>query len=152
MAKIVIIKHRESGMMKEGMYGFSWTFLFFGYLVPIFRGELLFATLFFFLTYVTYFLWIFADAVFHHTYEIFVDDDIRVGLSIIPLWFWQIIFAILYNKQYMTRMFEKGWELADTDARNYEARAALNMVHNQTEADSRAGRPKSDSPTPTITS
>ena len=147
MAKIVIIKHRESGMMKEGMYGFSWTFLLFGFWVPLFRGELLFATLFFFLTYVSYFLMALADA-------IFIEEEPwwDLGVSLILLWFWQIIFAFLYNKQYMTRMFEKGWELADSDARNYEASAALNMVHNQTEADIRAGKTKPDSTDPTITS
>ena len=147
MAKIVIIKHRESGMMKNGVYGFSWTFLLFGFWVPLFRGELLFATLFFFLTYVSYFLMGFADA-------IFIEEEPwwGLGVSLILLWGWQIIFAFLYNKQYMTRMFEKGWELADSDARNYEARAALNMVHNQTEADIRAGRTKPDSPAPTSTS
>ena len=128
MAKIVIIKHRESGMMKEGLYGFSWTCLFFGFFVPLFRGDLIFAGLFFFLTSGSWFLFGYIPLLLH------------------------LIFAFLYNKQYMTRMFEKGWELADTDARNYEARAALNMTHNQTEADSRAGRTKTDSPTPTITS
>ena len=27
-------------MTKTGYYGFSWTYLFFGFLVPVFRGEL----------------------------------------------------------------------------------------------------------------
>ncbi|MDD2558699.1 MAG: hypothetical protein PHH87_10520 [Desulfuromonas sp.] len=40
MAKKVRIKHKQSGMMKEGYFGFSWTYFFFGAFVPIFRGEI----------------------------------------------------------------------------------------------------------------
>ena len=40
MAQSVIIQHTSSGMTKKGVYGFSWTYLFFGWLVPLFRGEL----------------------------------------------------------------------------------------------------------------
>jgi len=40
MATTVPIEHRDSGLMKTGAYGFSWTYLFFGWLVPLFRGEL----------------------------------------------------------------------------------------------------------------
>ena len=40
MATPVMIKHPQSGLTKKGFYGFSWTYLFFGWLVPIFRGEL----------------------------------------------------------------------------------------------------------------
>ena len=40
MATGVKIKHTTSGMAKIGYYGFSWTYLFFGWFVPLFRGEL----------------------------------------------------------------------------------------------------------------
>ena len=40
MATGIPIKHNESGMMKTGLHGFSWTYLFFGWFVPLFRGEL----------------------------------------------------------------------------------------------------------------
>jgi hypothetical protein len=40
MAKRVQLIQPETGLMKSGYYGFSWTFLFFGWFVPIFRGEL----------------------------------------------------------------------------------------------------------------
>ncbi|SVE29442.1 uncharacterized protein METZ01_LOCUS482296, partial [marine metagenome] len=39
MATEILIKHTESGLTKKGFYGFSWTYFFFGWLVPIFRGE-----------------------------------------------------------------------------------------------------------------
>ena len=97
MAKPVTIKHEQSGMMKTGLYGYSWTYLFFGWFVPVFRGELVVAAL-------------------------------HLIFSALTFGLWQIIFSFLYNKQYMSRMFEKGWVLADTDEVNREARAALNMV------------------------
>jgi hypothetical protein len=39
MATEIPIKHTESGLMKTGVYGFSWTYFFFGPFVPLFRGE-----------------------------------------------------------------------------------------------------------------
>lgn len=36
----VMIQHTSSGLTKKGFYGYSWTYLFFGWLVPIFRGEI----------------------------------------------------------------------------------------------------------------
>jgi len=41
MAKPIIIKHKASGLIKKGYYGFSWTYLIFGWFVPVFRGECL---------------------------------------------------------------------------------------------------------------
>ena len=40
MATKINIKHTESGMVKTGFYGYSWTYLVFGWFVPLFRGEL----------------------------------------------------------------------------------------------------------------
>ena len=40
MATRINIRHKESGMVKTGFYGFSWTYLLFGWLVPLFRSEL----------------------------------------------------------------------------------------------------------------
>ena len=96
MAQTIIIKHKDTGMMKNGAYGFSWTYLFFGWFVPVFRGELGVAALHALFTFLSF------------------------GL-------WQFIFCFLYNKHYMTRMIEQGWELADTDEENRKARAALNF-------------------------
>lgn len=57
MAKTVSIKHKESGMMKTGLYGFSWTYLFFGWFVPLFRGELGVGALHLLFSVVTFGLW-----------------------------------------------------------------------------------------------
>ena len=52
-----MIKHASSGLVKTGKYGFSWTYLFFGWLVPLFRGELLVALLHFIFTLVIFGIW-----------------------------------------------------------------------------------------------
>lgn len=57
MAKKVALIHPQTGVMKSGFYGFSWTFLFFGWFVPLFRGELLIALLHFTITVITIGLW-----------------------------------------------------------------------------------------------
>jgi hypothetical protein len=97
MAKRVALIHPQTGLLKSGFYGFSWTFLFFGWFVPLFRGELMIALLHFTITVIT------------------------IGL-------WQIIFAFLYNKQYTTRLLEKGYVLNDTEEVNEEARQRLGIL------------------------
>ncbi len=97
MAKLVLIKHPASGLIKNGRFGFSWTYFFFGAFVPAIRGEL-------------------GVAVLHFV------------LSIITFGFWQLIVAFLYNKQYMTRMLEKGYVLADSADTNAKARVALGIA------------------------
>ena len=97
MAKRVQLIQPETGLMKSGYYGFSWTFLFFGWFVPIFRGELFISLLHFVITVATF------------------------GL-------WQVIIAFLYNKQYMTRMLEKGYVLNDTEEVNEAARLKLGIA------------------------
>jgi hypothetical protein len=57
MATKIQIKHSGSGMVKNGFYGFSWTYLFFGWFVPLFRGELGVGALHLLFTVVTFGLW-----------------------------------------------------------------------------------------------
>jgi hypothetical protein len=57
MATAIVIKHTASGLTKKGYYGFSWTYLFFGWFVPLFRGELGVAALHLLFTLVTGGLW-----------------------------------------------------------------------------------------------
>ena len=57
MGTKVYIKHKESGMMKIGGYGFCWTYFFFGFFVPIFRGELGVGALHLLFTCVTFGVW-----------------------------------------------------------------------------------------------
>ena len=38
--KKINVKHNESGIQKNCIVGYSWTYFFFGFFVPIFRGEI----------------------------------------------------------------------------------------------------------------
>ena len=97
MAKRVALIHPQTGVMKSGFYGFSWTFLLFGWFVPLFRGELLIALL-------------------------------HLVITILTVFLWQFIFAFLYNKQYTTRLLEKGYVLNDSEEVNTEARTKLGIA------------------------
>lgn len=57
MATSVIIRHTQSGLTRKGYVGFSWTYLFFGWFVPLFRGELGVAALHLLFTIFTFGLW-----------------------------------------------------------------------------------------------
>ena len=38
--KTIKIRHQESGIEKNCFVGYAWTYFFFGFFVPIFRGEI----------------------------------------------------------------------------------------------------------------
>lgn len=57
MAQSIPIKYEQSGLTKMGYYGFSWTYLLFGWFVPLVRGELGVAALHLLFTIVTAGLW-----------------------------------------------------------------------------------------------
>lgn len=97
MAKRVMTLNPKTGLTKKGYFGFSWTYLFFGWFVPLFRGELTVAAL-------------------------------HLLFTIVTFGFWQLIIAFLYNKQYMTRLLESGYQLNDDENLMALARAKLGIV------------------------
>ncbi len=57
MAQVVMMKNDKTGLVKKGFVGFSWTYLFFGFWVPLFRSELPVAALHLLFTMFTLGLW-----------------------------------------------------------------------------------------------
>lgn len=92
-----MIQHPASGLIKNGYFGYSWTYLFFGWFVPLIRGELGIAAL-------------------------------HLIFSIVTLGIWQFILSFIYNKQYMTRMLEKGYVLNDSEPLMEAARNKLGIA------------------------
>jgi len=41
----IMLKHKDSGIRKTARLGWSWTYYYFGFLVPVFRGEILIGVL-----------------------------------------------------------------------------------------------------------
>lgn len=56
-AKRVAMKNTTTGQIKTGFYGFSWTYFFFGWWVPLLRGELGVAALHFLFSILTLGIW-----------------------------------------------------------------------------------------------
>ena len=52
--KKIILKHKDSGLSKTGFVGYCWTYFFFGFFVPIFRGEIGIGALHFLFSVVTF--------------------------------------------------------------------------------------------------
>jgi hypothetical protein len=40
LQKKILLRHMESGLTKNGFVGFCWTYLIFGWIVPVVRGEI----------------------------------------------------------------------------------------------------------------
>ncbi len=98
MARSITIKHPSSGMTKNGYYGFSWTYFFFGFFVPLFRGEL-------------------GVAALHALFSI-----LTLGIWQIIICF---LYNKQYMTRMLT---EKGWVLAGSDDENLLAKSALGIV------------------------
>ena len=52
--KKIMLKHTQSGLIKYGYVGYSWTYLIFGWIVPIIRGEIGIGVLHLILTAITF--------------------------------------------------------------------------------------------------
>ncbi len=57
MAEKIMMKNPTTGQLKNGFYGFSWTYLFFGFFVPLFRSELGIAALHLLFSIFTFGIW-----------------------------------------------------------------------------------------------
>jgi hypothetical protein len=104
MATQVLLQNPITGVQKTGLYGFSWTSLFFGGFPALFRGD------------VGIGLGLIVVGA--------IAGVIGVGFG----WFIVgVIWAFIYNKLYTTKLLDAGYKLADTPERNAAARAALGV-------------------------
>jgi hypothetical protein len=105
MATRITLRHKESGIVKDGYYGFSWTTLFFGFFPALFRGD--------FITFIGGFV----------VSVIIAIMTWGVGIPFIGL-----IWAFMYNKYYTRRQLERGYVLAGSDGDNAMAASALGVA------------------------
>jgi len=105
MATRIAIKHKETGVVKEGFYGFSWTTFFFGFFPALFRSD--------FITFIGGFVISVIIAL------------VTFGLGALLISF---IWAFMYNKFYTRKQIERGYTLAGSEAENALAAAALGIV------------------------
>lgn len=105
MAQTIQLKHKISGVLKEGFYGFSWTTFFFGPFVALFRAD--------FVTFLGYLL---------------IAGFIGLITAGVGAFFTFIIWAFFYNGYYTKRLLEKGYAFSDTQYKNEEAARVLGVA------------------------
>jgi hypothetical protein len=105
MATSVALRHKDSGILKTGFYGFSWTTLFFGIFPALFRGD--------FLTFICSFV----------VYAILGFFTFGIGAFVASF-----VWAFLYNGYYTRRLLERGYMLSDTVSANEMARVQLKIA------------------------
>lgn len=115
------INLKKDNLIKKGFVGFSWTTLFFGFLVPIIRGDVRWAIVMFISLCCYYFLvGAIIDGIFPDIDKI-PDDDLIVIFLVVFLGniinIVNIIIAFAYNKHYTTKLLEDGYEPADEYSR-----------------------------------
>lgn len=100
MATRVRMRHNKTGIVKDGWIGFSWTYMFFGFFVPLFRGHYALAGIHFLISLINLFTW---------------------GIV-------GIIMAFFFNKFYTLRLVEDGYVFDDSAELVATARGLLGIV------------------------
>jgi hypothetical protein len=95
------MRNPNTGIVKQGYYGFSWTYLFFGFWVPLFRGHYQMAMIHFA-------IWLFGV----------------ITLMWLPI---QILMAFFFNKFYTLRLIEDGYVFFDDYQKIDEASRAVGV-------------------------
>jgi len=92
MATAIQMTHRRTGIQKPGYIGFSYSYFFLGifslgWLVPLYRGDLIASLI---------------CLIFH--------------LVTLPLWMLtSLLFGLFFNKYYTLRLIEQGYDFTDPD-------------------------------------
>ena len=104
MATEIKMKHKETGLLKNGFIGYSWTTLFWGFFPALFRGD--------FLTFLALFV------------AVLILGGITAGIGgLIAM----VIWSFMYNKYYTTKLIEKGYEFCDSEEANANASVAIGL-------------------------
>jgi hypothetical protein len=106
MATEIQLKHEQTGIIKKGFYGFSWTTLFFGFFPSLFRGD--------FIT--------------------FLGGTIIATIVAFPTWGigWlavSLVWAFMYNSYYTKKLIEKGYVFNGLEDENLAAATALGVPY-----------------------
>jgi hypothetical protein len=107
MATTITMRNPDNGLSKDGIYGFSWTTLFFGGFPALFRGD--------FLTFIGYFVILVIAAL------------VTAGIGSFIL---AIVWPFFYNKYYTKKLIEKGYRFSGSDEENLAAAKAIGVSLN----------------------
>ncbi|MFL6676245.1 MAG: hypothetical protein ACJ8LG_23510 [Massilia sp.] len=99
------MRHKESGIVKDGYYGFSWTTLFFGFFPALFRGD--------FITFIGGFV---------------ISIIIAIVTWGVGAFFIGLVWAFMYNKYYTRKLIERGYVLAGSEGENAMAASVLGVA------------------------
>jgi hypothetical protein len=105
MATRVKMKHKDTGLTKDGFVGYSWTTLFWGFWPALFRGD-------------------YATAVMMFLVLVLVGAATAGIGSIIAAAIW----GGVYNKSYTQKLIENGYEFYDSETNNALAAAAVGQI------------------------
>jgi hypothetical protein len=99
------MRHKQSGIVKEGYFGFSWTSFLFGGFPALFRGDI------------------------GYGLGVLVAGLLFGAFSFGLLWFLiGLVWASMYNKNYTHRLLQAGYEFHDTEDRVADAKRALGVM------------------------
>jgi len=105
MAAAVQMKHKETGIVKTGYYGFSWTSLFFGGFPALLRGDISYGL------------------------AVIIAGVLFGAFSTGMLWLAvALVWAFIYNKYYTQRLLQAGYEFSDTPERVTDAKRAMGIA------------------------
>lgn len=105
MAVRIPMRHKETGIARDGFYGFSWTTFFFGFFPALFRGD--------FVTFIGGFV----IAV--------IIGLVTAGLGMFVVGF---VWAFMYNKYYTRKLIEQGYVFNGSDEENRLAASSLGVL------------------------
>lgn len=105
MATEILLRHSQTGIVKKGFYGFSWTSFFFGGIPAIIRGDFTSGLII--------------------TVVVVVFGILTAGLGALVV---GLIWAFIYNKRYTQKLLESGYEFYDAPERVTLAKQALGIV------------------------